>query len=365
MKNKIITFTFMSFIILVFILNLLSPSKSLSFTERRKLDTFDDVEFEDLLNGKFIKDFDEIALDQFVFRDEFRSLKAFIEFKLLYKSDNNDISLINDHIFKMEYPLNDKYVLDFANYLNTVYKTYLENSNVYYSIIPDKNYFLTENDNFLYIDYNELEDIVTDNISNMTYINIFNELELKDYYKTDPHWKQESLSKVVNKLKISMNMETDFSDIEYTKNSYYPFYGAYYGQSALYSKPDTINYLGNDILDNVIVSNYEHKGDGVEPGIYNKDRLDKMDSYDVFLSGATPLITLENSNANTNKELIIFRDSFTSSIAPLLVEEYSKITLVDLRYVSYKLIGDFVDFNNSDVLFLYSTSLINNSNILK
>ena len=99
-------------------------------------------------------------------------------------------------------------------------------------------------------------------------------------------------------------------------------------------------------------------------GVYDEKKLGEMDSYDVFLSGSTPLVTIENDNCETKKELIIFRDSFSSSLAPLLVEEYNKITLIDTRYVSYEIIGDFVDFENCDVLFMYSTLVINNSNIV-
>ena len=62
---------------------------------------------------------------------------------------------------------------------------------------------------------------------------------------------------------------------------------------------------------------------------------------------------------------IIFRDSFASSLAPLLLEEYSKISLVDLRYMRLEDLGQFIEFKGQDVLFLYSTLLINNSNVLK
>ena len=57
-------------------------------------------------------------------------------------------------------------------------------------------------------------------------------------------------------------------------------------------------------------------------------------SYDIFLSGATPILFIENQNNKDNKNLIIFRDSFASSLVPLLIEDYSKITLIDLRYVN-------------------------------
>jgi hypothetical protein len=94
-------------------------------------------------------------------------------------------------------------------------------------------------------------------------------------------------------------------------------------------------------------------------------KLKSRDLYDVFLSGAKPLLTIENPNAATDKELIVFRDSFGSSLVPLLVKDYAKITLVDIRYVTSDLVGNFLEFDGQDVLFLYSTLILNSSNSLK
>lgn len=81
----------------------------------------------------------------------------------------------------------------------------------------------------------------------------------------------------------------------------------------------------------------------------------------MFLTGSRALITIENPNATEDRELIVFRDSFGSSIAPLLAGGYSKVTLVDIRYISPAMIGRFVDFEGWDVLFLYSSQILNNS----
>ena len=61
----------------------------------------------------------------------------------------------------------------------------------------------------------------------------------------------------------------------------------------------------------------------------------------------------------------MFRDSFASSLAPLLAEGYAKITLADIRYLPAAQMGRLLDFSGSDVLFLYSTSVLNNSDTLK
>ena len=83
------------------------------------------------------------------------------------------------------------------------------------------------------------------------------------------------------------------------------------------------------------------------------------------MSGSKSLLTIDNPACNNGKELIVFRDSFGSSIVPLLMEGYSTVTVVDIRYMSSDMLGRFVDFHGQDVLFLYSTLVLNNSVTLK
>lgn len=348
----------MIFLIFISILNVVSPVLEVSFAERRHLKQFDDFDLNDFLSGQFIEDFEEVALDQFIFRDRFRNLKAILEFEIFNKTDNNNIVVTDDGVFKIEYPLNEQSVEHLSDYIDDIYNEYLKNSNVYSSIIPDKNYYLEED--ILKIDYERLEELLMSDLKGMTYIDIKEQLSLEDYYLTDPHWKQENLSEVIKRLSDAMDFEIVEKD--YETKVFFPFYGAYYGQSALNVIPDTLTYLYNENILNAIVENYE---DADHIKIYDELKLDDMDAYDVFLSGSSPLITIENPDAKQDRELIIFRDSFSSSLAPLLVESYSKITLVDLRYMSKDLLNEYVDFEDKDVLFMYSTSIVNNSNILK
>ena len=95
------------------------------------------------------------------------------------------------------------------------------------------------------------------------------------------------------------------------------------------------------------------------------EKLQSKDPYEMFLSGACAAITMENPKNPDGRELIMFRDSYGSSIAPLLLEDYSKVTLLDIRYMNPEFIGNFANFKNADVLFLYSTTLINYSAALR
>ena len=185
-------------------------------------------------------------------------------------------------------------------------------------------------------------------------------MTLEDYYETDTHWRQENLDKVVKKM--SNKMLFDYKKQEYKENVYNNFYGVYYGESAMKRPPETIKYLTNNTINNLKVEYLENKD---LTSVYNINNLESLDSYEVYLDGASSFIEIYNDNSISNKELIIFRDSFGSSITPLLTDYYQKITLIDNRYINSANYLKLVEFNNQDILFLYSTLIINNSGTLK
>ena len=69
----------------------------------------------------------------------------------------------------------------------------------------------------------------------------------------------------------------------------------------------------------------------------------QTDPYEMFLGGARSIIRITNPNAAKERRLVVFRDSFGSSIAPLLTAGYSEITLVDIRYISPSSLGKQID----------------------
>ena len=141
-----------------------------------------------------------------------------------------------------------------------------------------------------------------------------------------------------------------------------PYYGVYYGYAALPMEPDRLTYLTSGLLDACTVYNYET---GKTGPIYDLAKGAGKDPYELFLSGSVSLLTIENPNADTDRELVIFRDSFGSSLAPLLVPGYAKVTLADIRYLPSSQMGKYLTFTDQDVLFLYSAPVLNNSETLK
>ncbi len=349
MKDKILTILFLTIIFGFSLLNIIIKDKDISVSERRKLTTVTSLQenFEDNL--------DKYLTDQFAFKEKFLTLNNAFNRYLLSNKGYNGVYVKNNYIFEQLYPLDEKSLNNFIKKINEINNKYLNNSKSFYAIIPDKSYFLDKN--YLTLDYEYLFNRLNKEI-NISNINIKDLLNLEDYYQTDIHIKQESYFKILPELSKYLNFE--LKNINYQEHTYPHFKGASF-YKALFSKEETLNFLTNDLQKNITVKHLEYN----DSSLYKESALTSPDAYNVFLSGPSSLIELTNNNIESDKELIIFRDSFGSSLAPLLIPYYKKITLIDLRYISMNLVNNYVDFNNKDVLFLYSTLIVNNSYILK
>lgn len=361
MKNKIISFVLIIFFFGLSVFSWLKPATEFSESERRALAKFPSASATSVFSGKFMKDFETYSTEQFPMRDAFRTIKALVNKYILNQTDNNGIFLKDGYIGKIEYPLNEESVSLAADKFRAVYDKYLSGTDckAYFAPVPDKNYYLIDGD-YLSIDYDKMLSQIKSETSFMEYIDIKDLLTLQSFYKTDTHWRQEEIIDVAKEIagKMGVELKAEY-DVNTLDND---FYGVYHGQSALPLPPEEIKYLTNDVLRNVKVYNYESQK---EISVYDMEKAYGKDPYEMFLSGSVSLLSIENENATTDKELIIFRDSFGSSIAPLFAEGYKKIIVVDIRYIHPNMLGEFIEFTNQDVLFLYSTSVLNNSETLK
>ncbi len=341
-----------------------SPQEQYSESERRVLAGFPALNAESLLSGKFMKNFETYTQDQFPLRDGFRKLKAISALQLFREKDNNDLYFVDGYVSKLEYPLSRPMLDHAADRFDFIMESYLAGTDVkpYFSVVPDKNYFMAEQNGYPALDYAELVSYMQSKTEGMTYIDIFPLLQLEDYYRTDTHWRQEAITDVADALANAMGVTLEGEYGEETTGI--PFKGVYVGQSAMDLTPDALNYLTNEVLEQAKVQIYSEKG-WRESTVYDMEKAAGKDGYEMFLSGAEALITVENPLAATDRELILFRDSFGSSIAPLLLSGYAKVTLVDIRYVPSQMLGELLEFDDQDVLFLYSALILNASSGLR
>ena len=338
----------------------LLPARELSDAERRPLAQFPDISAETVLSGTFMEKFEDYSLDQFPLRDAFRTVKSLFHTCVLGQKDNNGIYIENGFAVKQEYPLNEASIDYAVSRFQTLYEKYLTDSDCYMVIVPDKNFYFADDAGQLKMDYDRLWERFRQELPWAHQIDLRDVLKRGVYYRTDTHWQQDSLSMAAQTICKAMGVspQKDLHGVLTHQN----FYGVYYGQAALPLLPDSILLMENDLLKNCTV--YDHET-GKTTGIYDLEKLDGKDPYEVYLSGPKSLLTITNPAGQPGKELIVFRDSFGSAMIPLLIADYETVTVADIRYMHMDLLERFVDFHGQDVLLLYSTLVLNNSSTIK
>lgn len=350
MKDKIMVVLFFSICFSIMICYFILPQTKYSYSERRTLTTIDKLLKYNLLDDNYSEKLEDFAVDQIVLRDTFKSLKSHITFDILKQKDEQGYFYIDNHWFAM----NDKYTSDgsFSSKMNIISNEY---ENVKLLIIPTKNYYLNSYDIYK-SNYNL---IINDlNLENIETIVIDDQLELDDYYYTDPHLKQSAFVKILPTINNILNVDSSY---EYQINTLDGFSGSYQSFVSYKIKTEKLEFYSNDILDNVLVNSIEK--DDIK--LYHPEYINNIDSYDVFMAGPNAFVHIENHNSATDKNLIIFGDSYATSLTPLIVESYANVYVIDLRYISFDLINNYIKQDIDDVLLVYSELSITNNKILK
>ncbi len=355
MKRKASIATAAVFLAVLFgfsLLHLALPDREVSRSERRRL-----AQLPPLSSG-FSDKLEEYMLDQFPLREQLRTVNSLVRLYGLGQADIHGIYLQGGGAFRMDGPLQEKQVRHAAAVFSAVQEKYFPSLPAHYVIVPDKN--AKAETGRPRLDTETMRGIVREALPGMTEIDIWDLLSADDYYKTDPHWRQERLLPVAATICEALGADAPGT---FTEKTLSPFYGAYYGQAALPMAPDTLTYLESADTKAAEVTGPEL--DGAQP-VYRPELLDGTDGYDVFLSGAQAVLTVTSPNVHNGRHLVLFRDSFGSSLAPLLLGSFERITLVDLRYVSAARLADYADLSDAtDVLYLCSTAVWNNGGTLR
>lgn len=360
-RPAIICIMFFALILIIPILFFIFPDRDISLSERRRLQQAPNMTAHSVFSGKWQSDLEAYAPDQFPMRDSMRAIKAAANFAVLGRLDNNGLFSLEGSLCKLDYPLNESQVLLGTKKLNEIKNKYLSGSRCWFSVIPDKGYFAGDGSiPYPAMDYLRLRSLLEENIEDMEYIHLFPSLSLSDYYLTDAHWQQHRLQPVTDSLAAAMGFTHPMLS-DYEENTLAGFSGVYAGQWALPVSDEDMIYLTDSSTQSAVVYDWEEKA---EFPVYRPEKFTGTDPYDLYLGGARALLEI-TTGAGTGRELLLFRDSFGSSLAPLLLHAYDKVTLIDLRYIPASRLPEYISFHGQDALFLYSAPVWNNSSMLR
>lgn len=349
---------FLAFIGAFFILNLVLPDRQFSEQENRYLQMRPEFSFKSLFSGDYTSKFETYTTDQFTFRDEWITLKAASELAL-GKQENNDVHLCENGTLIEGFKRPENSVLDSnMSALNTLVEN--TDADVYFALIPDKSdlyaSLLPKNAP------NDSEKEVIDYCygqSNATNVDMYSALSAHTdeyiFYRTDHHWTSLGAYYGLSALAESMGLPCPALD-SYTDRHVVSeeFYGTTWSSSGFsWVDPDTMEIFVN-APEGLKVTSYP-QGSPVEGKLYDFSFLEKKDKYSMFMGGNCPMHVIETGNED-KPSLLILRDSYTDSLIPFLLDDFSEIHVLDLRYyrASLKAYIEQNDFDN--VLVCYSVS---------
>lgn len=344
--------------VVIMIANFITPEKSFSDQENRVLAGRPALNFDSLVSGDFMTDYESYVADQFSWRNGWIRLKLNIE-RLLGKTESNDVYLGQDDylIEKLSDP-----DVDSVNRNLDAITAFCERNpelSVHSVFIPNAAYICSDKLPFgapvrsQEEDLNWLESGLPETAG---FVDLSNTMLLHNtediYYRTDHHWTTLGAYYAFEALREPLGLEEDITWVPHTVTN--DFQGTLSSNSGVSNVYDSIDiYEPQDIENNYVVS-YDDTQEKTAT-VYDMEALDTKDKYTVFFSGNHSLISIETENQN-ERCLMVFKDSYANCFIPFLTPYYEKIIIIDPRYYYGDAQMTIRNEGITDVLFFYNVN---------
>ena len=186
----------------------------------------------------------------------------------------------------------------------------------------------------------------------------FEKSEEEVFYRTDHHWNENGVYLAYLAFCRSEGLNPAGQDA-FIRTEYEPFYGTTFSRSAFpFVKADTLVCMEprNPVTLTTDGEVYHH--------LIFPEKAESYDGYEVYLNGNHGMLTIDNPDAEQGT-LVVFRDSFASSLLPYLSVHYRRIVAVDARYYPGTFRQVLADIGEvEEILYLYSLdSLMNDTSL--
>lgn len=341
-----------------------TPSQKLSVAENRELQMKPKFSMAKFINGSYSKDYAKYMSDQFPKRSSFIKTKAKMDM-MFGKKEINGVYVCKDGYLMEGFKKADKETT--KEKMDAINKFVNDNSKLKtrMMIVPNKveiyNNLLPANapvdSQAEYL--KELSSMADNKIKFINLIEDFNKVKNAEqlYFRTDHHWTSDGAYKAY--LTYCKNSGMDpASESTFTKAlAKDKFYGSlYYKNGAQIGSPDKLYLYIQEDNKPLITKYFDTKAKS--PTLYDYSKLDGRDPYEVFTGGNHTQIKIR-TNVKTDKKLLVIKDSYANAMLPFLVNNYSEINVIDLRYYTGT-VEEVINNNDiTDVLMLYNVNTFN------
>ena len=272
-----------------------------------------------------------------------------------------NLLILNDTIMEI-YKFNEDRAKNYANVINTVRDKLGENVKVYSLLAPVQIEFLN-NDKYKTLSdsqYDAIKYVNSNFAENIIPVDAYSAIEKhKDeylYFRTDHHWTALGAYYAYTAFAKSASLDVIPLD-DYKKEEAADFLGylsAVYSTETINNNPDNVVYYIPPVESNLQVFYYDNEtGEkkSYRGSVINKAYTDTNRKYYIFLGGDFPLGIIK-TNVNTDRKIMVIKDSYANAFIPFLTPHYSEIYVVDPRHYRENLINLVNENNIGEVMFL-------------
>lgn len=332
--------------------------KSFSENENRTLQLFPEINGRSAISGRLMTQAENFVADQFFLRDRWIELKLGID-KTIGKKESNDVFLGKDG-----------YLIENAVAPEeTDMEANLEAIRGFAQRHPELNSVMTVVPNAVWVcdhllpagapvrdqraDIQRIAEALSGSINFVDLSDVLK--EHKDeylYYKSDHHWTSLGAKYAFDALQTPLGIEAPVPGYE-IMNATDSFSGTMASSSGDFHVTDSIDiYVPETEEDFAYVVEY---GDLQKKSatIYNSEALASKNKYEVFMGGNYSYVSIKTT-AHTDRNLLLFKDSYANTFVQFLLPYYRNIVIIDPRYYSDDCEKLIEEREITDVLFLYN-----------
>ncbi len=338
------------------LLGLLIPDREFSETENRSLAQMPKLTLRSALDGSFLQELGDYTADQFPLRDSWISLNMKLN------------QLMGQKEFSGVYLCEDDYLIQVPGEPNAeAVQRNLEAAEAFAAKYPELNMVMTVAPNSALINAgklpanapvrDQLADLewITSQLEKVRFCDVTPTLQAHAdeqlYYRTDHHWTslaaKYSFYAMAEALKVKPLAQEDYQVFPVSNS----FEGTLASKSGSHGVQDTVEiYVPISKIDYYV--NYPSTGENIS-SLYHRDALKQKDHYTVFFGGNHARLDV-TTTADTERCLLIFKDSYANCMVQFLYPYYDHITVIDPRYYYDNIDLVIKSESITDVLFLYN-----------
>ena len=345
MNRRIVTFVSLAVIAVLAVGQVFTAARGFSTLENRYLSLWPEADRESVLSGAWMEELENYLADHVPARDEWVQLKNTAarlsgrqQIGQVVFGEEGRLIQVQD-VSLEQLAKNTALISDFAAQLP-------EDVDFYFLLAPNASWIYREQlpEETQTYDPEAASQVVAEGLSERVELVVPTEVlrahrEEAIYFKSDHHWTMRGAAYAYGQLAEAMgktaetNSKTDVDSGTAVLSAYEVQVVSHNFKGSLYSQAPTFGYEGEEFeVIQVPGLQAEWHTETDSGTVLMEEKLAEKDLYAAFFGGNYGLTRIANETARSEEKLLILKDSYANILVPFLIEDYSEIVMVDLRY---------------------------------